>query len=87
MSELKSIFDKLELEMLENRKFVAGDTMTIADINVVFVVRWALVDLQFEKVPGFGAPDLPRIYAWYVRGLSRQRFWSILLSYMLTFGL
>ncbi|ETS83871.1 hypothetical protein PFICI_05747 [Pestalotiopsis fici W106-1] len=67
LSELKSIFEILEFEMLADRKFVAGDAMTIADINVVFVVRWALLDLQFEKVPGFGTADLPRVYAWISR--------------------
>lgn len=67
MSELKSLLDILEFEMLADRDYVNGYALTIADINVVFVVRWALFELQFGQTPGLGSSDLPRVYAWISR--------------------
>ncbi|KAI4592205.1 hypothetical protein KJ359_011444 [Pestalotiopsis sp. 9143b] len=61
LSELKSLLDILEFDMLADRDYVNGGALTIADVNVVFVVRWALFELQFGQTPGLGSSDLPQV--------------------------
>lgn len=52
--------------MLNGKSYIDGEGISIADINIMFAVKWALVDLAFGQRQGFRSQDLPNIYRWYV---------------------
>ncbi|ENN79728.1 glutathione S-transferase 1-like [Dendroctonus ponderosae] len=58
-ADLQEAYGLLEL-ILNKRKFVAGDSMTIADFNIVATLSTTEVVVPMEK-------EYPRIDAWYAK--------------------
>lgn len=42
--------------------FINGDKLGVADIHVIFGIKWALVDLGVAQEPGLGKQDLPKTW-------------------------
>ncbi|KAI6917273.1 hypothetical protein KC341_g18621, partial [Hortaea werneckii] len=42
--------------------FINGDKLGVADIHVIFGIKWALVDLGVGQEPGLGKQDLPKTW-------------------------
>lgn len=42
--------------------FINGGNLSVADIHVIFGVRWALMDLGAAQEPGLGKTDLPKLW-------------------------
>jgi glutathione S-transferase len=64
LSELRASLDIVEQDFLNGKLWITGDTLSLSDLHVVWVVRWALQDLGIGKIRGFTEEDLPNIHAW-----------------------
>lgn len=42
--------------------FINGDKISVADIHVIFGIKWALMDLGAAQEPGLGKADLPKLW-------------------------
>lgn len=42
--------------------FIGGEQLSLADVHVVWVLRWALMSLGVAMEPGFGKEDFPRMW-------------------------
>lgn len=50
--------------MLNGNGFLNGELISVADINLILVIKWAMLDLGFVQMNGFTVEDLPRIHKW-----------------------
>jgi len=62
-SEFKASLDIIEKDFLANASpFIGGSKPALADIHLIWTVRWILNDLGVAKAPGFGKDAFPRIW-------------------------
>jgi glutathione S-transferase len=63
-SEFQANLDIIENDFLADASpFIGGSKPALADIHIIWVVRWILNDLGIAKVPGFGPKDaFPKIW-------------------------
>lgn len=67
-ADVRETYDMLEL-ILKKRKFVAGDSMTIADFSIVATLSTTEVYVPMEK-------EYPRIDEWYAK-MRQLPYYSI----------
>lgn len=74
LAEWRSILGVVENEFLTAKPgtFINGDDISLADVHVAWVIRWALTALGLDKEEGFGKSYFPRIYKW-VEALPQPR--------------
>lgn len=62
---MRSLLDVLENDFLgHGGQWIGGDKAGIADINAMWIVKWAMQTLNMQSEPGFGKDSYPRIHRW-----------------------
>jgi glutathione S-transferase len=74
LAGLKSRLREVEYGFLANSSgpFIGGEKVSLADMHVVFGIRWALKDLGAGKEPGFGKDEFPKVWRM-IEGLPESR--------------
>jgi len=62
LADVQSRLSFLENQVLTSGTYIGGDKLSVADIHVIWGVRWVLNDLGLKKEPGFGKDALPKIW-------------------------
>ena len=62
LAEFRSRLEFLEKEVLAAQPFVAGSKMGVADLHVLFGIKWALFDLGVMHEKGVGKEDFPKVW-------------------------
>ena len=62
LAELKSRCAELENQFLTNGTFIGGDKISLADVHVVWAIRWAMNDLGAAQEPGLGKDAFPKLW-------------------------
>lgn len=72
LGAFKATLDIVEKEFLgQGKPFIGGEKISLADIHVAWVIRWALQALGAGEVSGFGKADFPKVYQW-VESLPKE---------------
>lgn len=67
LAAYKTVLDIVENEFLDDRAWIWGDKISLADVHVAWVIRWGLEGMGVGKEEGFGATSFPKTYKWYVQ--------------------
>lgn len=62
LAELQSRCAYVEDVLLAKGPYVGGDKLSVADVHVICIFRWALNDLGVKGEPGFGESDFPKLW-------------------------
>jgi glutathione S-transferase len=63
--ELMATMNIVETDLLANANpFIGGSKPALADIHLVWAIRWILKDLGVGQNPAFGKTSFPKIYKW-----------------------
>lgn len=84
MAEMHSHIREIENSFLQNDPFVAGAKLGLADIHVVWSIRWLLLTLGLSEEKGCGPDAYPKLYKWFVSFLFSDgvtdRGWRIAID-------
>ena len=62
IAEFQSRCSFVENTLLANTPFIGGDKLSVADMHVMFGIRWALNDLGVKEEPGCGKAAFPKLW-------------------------
>ena len=62
VAELQSRLTFLENEVLKDGPYVGGDKLSVADIHVIWGIRWGLNDLGAKEEHGLGKDAFPKVW-------------------------
>lgn len=62
LAELISRLSFIENELLAKSPFVAGEKLGVADLHVIFGIRWAMFDLGVQQEKGVGKDAFPKVW-------------------------
>lgn len=62
VSELQSRMSFLENEVLTKGTYINGDKLSVADIHVIWPMRWCLMDLNAKQEKQLGKEKFPKIW-------------------------
>lgn len=72
LAEFRTRCRQVEEVFLADGPFVGGERLSVADVHVVWVLRWALRDLGVAREPGFGKESFPKMWR-LIEGLPEPR--------------
>jgi glutathione S-transferase len=64
-ASFKAALDVVETEFLDDRAWIGGDKIALADIHVAWVIRWGLTSLGIGSQEGFDKENFPKVFKWY----------------------
>ena len=64
IAELQSRLDYVENTLLAKSPYIGGDKLSVADIHIVWAIRWALKGLGAEKDKEFSKDAFPKVWKW-----------------------
>jgi len=73
VGELRSRMAYLEDVLLADSVFVGGERLSLADVHVIWPIRWALVDLKVkDRFAGVGKEEFPKVWK-LIEGLPEAK--------------
>ncbi|CAF0981637.1 unnamed protein product [Didymodactylos carnosus] len=65
LSETRGYLTTLENNL--HSDWILGQDLSLGDIEIIWVLRWALLDLKFSEEPSLSKEQFPKVYTWIDR--------------------
>ena len=62
LADFMSKMSFVENVLLKDSPYIGGDKLSLADIHVIWGIRWGLNDLGVKGNPGVGKDDFPKVW-------------------------